>query len=129
MQLEALLSTLILRDEALYSHLFTVRGKAQRSQRSVLGHSHRHNPGALPSMYVLHLGKRLQRSRDRLLEATCSAVFWSLVSHSGVLQGRVSVPYGASFHPNFISRNMSQPLASVVIYAVGELYNTYIQYL
>lgn len=77
---EALLSTLILWDGPFWNHLFTVGGKALRSQRSALGHSYRRNPGAFPSTCTLHLGETPQRLKHTLLGMVLSTIFWSLVS-------------------------------------------------
>lgn len=64
---EALLSTLILWDGPFWNHLFTVGGKALRSQRSALGHSYRRNPGAFPSMCTLHLGETPQKVKAHIV--------------------------------------------------------------
>lgn len=56
---EASLSTLILRDSGPFGIIYSQSGPgALRGQRSALGHSYRHNPGAfLPSVCTLHLGQ------------------------------------------------------------------------
>lgn len=59
LEAETSLSTLILWDSGPFGIIYSQSGPgAWRGQRSMLGHSYRHNPGAfLPSVCTLHLGQ------------------------------------------------------------------------
>lgn len=116
----ASLSTLILRDSGPFGIIYSQSGPgALRGQRSALGHSYRHNPGALspPSVCSLRLGQTRAKVKAHTVGERDFPQFsghWTL--NNAVLVGLAC----AIFHPQLIPPHRTTPSLAFVAAASAE---------